>query len=51
VSSLTVRPSTAVEKYRNQVIDIQKVAADLSVDTLLTGSFIEMAMICELRIS
>jgi DNA-binding winged helix-turn-helix (wHTH) protein/TolB-like protein len=40
VSSLTVRPSTAVEKYRNQVIDIQKVAADLSVDTLLTGSFI-----------
>ena len=40
VSSLTVRPSTAIEKYRNQVIDIQKVAADLSVDTLLTGSFI-----------
>ncbi len=40
VSSLSVRPSTAVEKYRNQVIDIQKVAADLSVDTLLTGSFI-----------
>ena len=40
VSSLTVRPSKAVEKYRNQVIDIQKVAADLSVDTLLTGSFI-----------
>jgi DNA-binding winged helix-turn-helix (wHTH) protein/TolB-like protein/Tfp pilus assembly protein PilF len=40
VSSLTIRPSTAVEKYRNQVIDIQKVAADLSVDTLLTGSFI-----------
>ncbi len=40
MSSLTVRPSTAIEKYRNQVIDIQKVAADLSVDTLLTGSFI-----------
>jgi DNA-binding winged helix-turn-helix (wHTH) protein/TolB-like protein len=40
VSSLTVRPSTAVEKYRNQVIDIQRVAADLKVDTLLTGSFI-----------
>jgi DNA-binding winged helix-turn-helix (wHTH) protein/TolB-like protein/Tfp pilus assembly protein PilF len=40
VSSLTVRPSTAIEKYRNQVIDIQKVAADLRVDTLLTGSFI-----------
>jgi tetratricopeptide (TPR) repeat protein len=32
--------STAIEKYRNQVIDIQKIAADLRVDTLLTGSFI-----------
>jgi DNA-binding winged helix-turn-helix (wHTH) protein/TolB-like protein len=40
VSALTVRPSTAVEKYRNQEIDIQKAAADLNVDTLLTGSFI-----------
>jgi DNA-binding winged helix-turn-helix (wHTH) protein/TolB-like protein/Tfp pilus assembly protein PilF len=40
VSALTIRPSTAVEKYRNQEIDLQKVAADLNVDTLLTGSFI-----------
>jgi DNA-binding winged helix-turn-helix (wHTH) protein/TolB-like protein/Tfp pilus assembly protein PilF len=40
VSSLTVRPSTAVEKYRNQVIDIQKVGAELNIDTLLTGSFL-----------
>ena len=40
VSSLTVRPSAAVEKYRGAPIDIQKVAADLQVDTLLTGSFI-----------
>jgi len=40
VSSLTVRPSSAVEKYRGKVIDIQAVAADLKVDTLLTGSFI-----------
>src|SRR5579863_2108055 len=40
VSSLTTRPSAAVEKYRNQVLDIQKVAADLNVDTLLIGSFI-----------
>jgi DNA-binding winged helix-turn-helix (wHTH) protein/TolB-like protein/Tfp pilus assembly protein PilF len=40
VSALTVRPSTAVEKYRGKVIDIQSVAADLKVDTLLTGSFI-----------
>jgi DNA-binding winged helix-turn-helix (wHTH) protein/TolB-like protein/Tfp pilus assembly protein PilF len=40
VSSLTVRPSSAVEKYRGKAIDIQTVAADLKVDTLLTGSFI-----------
>ncbi len=40
VSSLSVRPSSAVEKYRNQSIDIRKVAADLNVDTLLTGNFI-----------
>jgi DNA-binding winged helix-turn-helix (wHTH) protein/TolB-like protein len=40
VSSLTVRPSTAIEKYRDQMIDIQKVGADLKVDTLLTGNII-----------
>jgi DNA-binding winged helix-turn-helix (wHTH) protein/TolB-like protein/Tfp pilus assembly protein PilF len=40
VSALTVRPSSAVQKYRNQVIDISKVAGDLNVDTLLTGNFI-----------
>jgi TolB-like protein len=40
INSLTVRPSTAVEKYRNQTIDIPKVAGDLNVDTLLTGNFI-----------
>lgn len=40
VSSLTVRPSIAVEKYRGKLIDLQTVAADLKVDTLLTGSFI-----------
>jgi len=40
VSALTVRPSSAVEKYRNQVIDIAKVAADLDVNTLLTGNFV-----------
>ena len=40
VSSLSVRPSAAVEKYRGGTIDLQKVAADLKVDTLLTGSFI-----------
>lgn len=40
VRSLTIRPSSDVEKYRDQVIDIRKVAADLNVETLLTGNFI-----------
>jgi TolB-like protein len=40
VSSLNVVPSAAIEKYRGTAIDLQKVAADLKVDTLLTGSFI-----------
>src|SRR3984885_4130365 len=40
VSSLNVRPSATIEKYRGTAIDLQKVAADLKVDTLLTGSFI-----------
>jgi DNA-binding winged helix-turn-helix (wHTH) protein/TolB-like protein/Tfp pilus assembly protein PilF len=40
VSSLSVRPSSAVEKYRGQLIDLQSVAADLRVDTLLTGGFL-----------
>jgi TolB-like protein len=40
VSSLTVRPSSAIEKYKGQTIDPRKVAADLNVDTLLTGTFI-----------
>src|SRR5262249_35397392 len=38
VKSLAVRPSYAVAKYRNQIADIPKVAADLHVNTLLTGS-------------
>lgn len=40
VSSLNVRPSTMIEGYRGKIIDIQKVATDLNVDTLLTGGFI-----------
>ena len=40
VSSLSVRPSAAIEKYRGTSVDLQNVAADLKVDTLLTGSFI-----------
>jgi len=41
VNSLTVRPSSSVDKYRNQLIDPKKVAADLNVDTLLTGSYMK----------
>ncbi len=41
VNTLNIRPSSSVDKYRNQVIDPKKVAADLNVDTLLTGSFIK----------
>ncbi len=40
VSELAVRPSDAVQKYKTQTIDIPKVAADLNVDTLLTGTFL-----------
>lgn len=41
LSALTIRPSSSVDKYRNQTIDPKKVAADLNVDTLLTGSFLK----------
>jgi serine/threonine protein kinase/TolB-like protein len=40
INALIVRPSSSIDKYRNQIIDPKKVAAELNVDTLLTGSFI-----------
>jgi DNA-binding winged helix-turn-helix (wHTH) protein/TolB-like protein len=40
VGALNVRPSSAIEKYRDQTIDIQKVGAELKVDTLLTGNVV-----------
>ena len=40
VQALRVRPSYAVAKYRDQTIDIRKIAAELNVDTLLMGNFI-----------
>ena len=43
INSLTVRPSYAVAPYRNQTTDIAKIAADLRVDTLLTGTYIRDA--------
>jgi DNA-binding winged helix-turn-helix (wHTH) protein/TolB-like protein/Tfp pilus assembly protein PilF len=41
VRSLTVRPSAYVDKYRNQEIDPQRVGRELSVDILLTGTFLK----------
>lgn len=40
VNTLTLRPSSAVDKYRNKTIDPQTVGRELQVDTLLTGSFV-----------
>jgi DNA-binding winged helix-turn-helix (wHTH) protein/TolB-like protein len=40
LSELNVRPSATIQKYRNQVIDIPKVATELDVDSLLSGNFI-----------
>ncbi|MBV8570409.1 MAG: winged helix-turn-helix domain-containing protein, partial [Acidobacteriaceae bacterium] len=40
VRSLTVRPSSAVEKYKGQTIDLPRVVSELKVDTILTGNFI-----------
>ena len=41
VRALNLRPSSAVDKYRNQAVDPRKVAAELQVDTLLTGSYLK----------
>jgi DNA-binding winged helix-turn-helix (wHTH) protein/TolB-like protein/Flp pilus assembly protein TadD len=52
VQSLRVRPSYAIARYRSQNTDISKVAADLNVDTLLTGNFIrdgdDLRITCQL---
>jgi serine/threonine protein kinase/Flp pilus assembly protein TadD len=41
ISSIAVRPSSAIDQYRNQAVDPRKVGADLNVDTLLTGSYVK----------
>jgi TolB-like protein len=41
VNTLAIRPSSSVDKYRDQSVDPKKVAAELNVNTLLTGSFIK----------
>ena len=40
VSTVIVRPSSYVDKYRKQDVDPKTVAAELNVNTLLTGGFI-----------
>jgi eukaryotic-like serine/threonine-protein kinase len=41
LSTLIVRPSSSVDKYRNQSVDPLRIGEELNVDTLLTGSFIK----------
>lgn len=41
IGSLTVRPSSWVEPYRNQNVDPRKIAQDLNVNTLLTGAYLK----------
>jgi TolB-like protein len=41
VGALTLRPSSSIARYRNQIIDPKQVAVELDVDTLLTGSFLK----------
>ena len=49
IGALTVRPSSDIEKYRNQAIDPKTAARELQADTLLTGSFVREGE--ELRIN
>ncbi len=41
IGSLTLRPSSAVENYRNRAVDPRKAAAELNVNTLLTGAYLK----------
>lgn len=40
LSSVTVRPSSIIQKYKARDIDIKKIGRDLNVDTVLTGNYI-----------
>jgi DNA-binding winged helix-turn-helix (wHTH) protein/TolB-like protein len=52
VSELAVRPSYAVQKYKTPGVDMRRVAADLNVETLLTGTFLrdgdDLRVTCQL---
>jgi DNA-binding winged helix-turn-helix (wHTH) protein/TolB-like protein/Tfp pilus assembly protein PilF len=41
VSQIVARPSSYMDKYRNKEIDPREVARELSVDALVTGSFVK----------
>lgn len=40
ISSVAVRPSSAIEKYRKREVDPMRAAADLKASELLTGSYL-----------
>lgn len=41
VPALAVRPSSYVDKYRSQGVDPKRVAVELNINTLLTGTYIK----------
>ncbi len=41
LKSLIVRPSSAVEKYRNQIVEPRTVGRELQVETILSGSYLK----------
>lgn len=41
VKALTVRPASAVNRYREGAADLPKIAADLNADMLLTGTYLK----------
>jgi serine/threonine-protein kinase len=43
LKSLIVRPSSAVEIYRNQVVEPRAIGRELQVDTILSGSYLKAA--------
>ena len=52
VSELSVRPSYAVQKYKSPAVDMRRIATDLNVDTILTGTFLrdgdDLRITCQL---
>jgi serine/threonine-protein kinase len=43
LKSLIVRPSSSVEKYRNQIVEPRALGRELQVDTILSGSYLKAA--------